>query len=448
MQQFKSRLTRLKNLLQTELPEPLPAIEGYEGITKTLLIKMCENIHAMSDAIETQAETVESVERAALIRFAVQTHESIKDTLEGGLANRPDKKLPSIIDALSQIYERTKLAYFILVKQQLRDEQEIATNRAILEELQGQHEALAAEVNALNEQIASAKSSDEAFKNILAHAEETDRAAEMRVQASEAMFSGIEVVYGKIDGWDEVATAAVEGVKIADGQILQKVGELETLRAAFGQHKEAMDRQVQDADDIVDRIKRLNEEAQQTLGDANRASLAGSFQDRKIAAESDLKSFRNLFLAAIVAFTIATLLLFHHAIVGNTVLPFTVTEMIIRISVLSPFIWLAWFAAEQFSRANRVREDYTYKYASAMAYEGFKKAVEDRDPDLADALLAVAISNLAENPVRLYDKAQQDHSTPASQALDKVLGKFKFKNARIKTPLGDIEANTDEQSKS
>lgn len=439
MLQFKRRLTQIKKRLQEVLPDPLPTIEGYEGITKALLIKLCDDIHAMSDSIEAQPGSVEAIEVAALNRFSVQVHETIKDTLESdGLASKSDKKLPGIIDALSQIYERTKQAYLILVKQQLRDEQEIALIRGILIELKEQRVALETEVSALNKQIEAAKEADKDFQDILTHATETDEAAEGRVKAANSMFTNIKAIHDKLEGWEQAATDAVAAATTADGEITKKAGELETLKKAFIQHKDAMDQQVRDANGIADRIRLLNEEAEKTLADTNRASLAGSFKERKAAAENTMIWFAGAFLFAIVCLVITAICLFRHAVSGGTVEPMTVTEIVIRVSLLGPFVWLAWFAAEQFSRANRVREDYTYKYASAMAYEGFKKAVEDRGPELADALMAVAISNLAENPVRLYDKAQHDHSSPVSQLLGKVLERVK--SARIKTPIGDIEA--------
>ena len=90
-----------------------------------------------------------------------------------------------------------------------------------------------------------------------------------------------------------------------------------------------------------------------------------------------------------------------------------------------------WFSVRQYGFANRVSEDYTYKYASAMAYEGYKKAVREADPGLEKALVEVAIVNMAQNPVNLYDPKDSDHSSPLSELFDKVFGRVKTVRASV-----------------
>lgn len=39
---------------------------------------------------------------------------------------------------------------------------------------------------------------------------------------------------------------------------------------------------------------------------------------------------------------------------------------------------MAWIKAYLF----RMREDYAYKYSAAMAFEGYKKQIQEQDPEL------------------------------------------------------------------
>lgn len=105
-----------------------------------------------------------------------------------------------------------------------------------------------------------------------------------------------------------------------------------------------------------------------------------------------------------------------------------------RIGVLSPLVWLGWFAARQFSYLSRISEDYAFKYAASMAYEGFKKATRETDQDLERVLLEFSLFNMAQNPIRLYD-GKPDHASPANEMLETVLGSLRhMKKATLQHP--------------
>ncbi|WP_434529542.1 hypothetical protein [Vibrio sp. K4] len=46
----------------------------------------------------------------------------------------------------------------------------------------------------------------------------------------------------------------------------------------------------------------------------------------------------------------------------------------------------------------------TKPYASAMAFEGYKKQVQEIDSDLEKRLLDLSVENMGMNPIRLFDK--------------------------------------------
>ncbi len=54
-------------------------------------------------------------------------------------------------------------------------------------------------------------------------------------------------------------------------------------------------------------------------------------------------------------------------------------EFLNHLPLLGPFIWLGWFSAVQYGYVSRVREDYAFKFAASMAFEGYKKEAREVD---------------------------------------------------------------------
>src|SRR5258708_37376909 len=86
-------------------------------------------------------------------------------------------------------------------------------------------------------------------------------------------------------------------------------------------------------------------------------------------------------------------------------------------------MWLGWFAAKQYGYTSKIREDYAFKSAAAMAYEGHKKAAREVDKNLERVLLEFSLYNLSQNPIRLYGDGEI-HGTPVHEVMDQLLRKF------------------------
>ena len=83
-----------------------------------------------------------------------------------------------------------------------------------------------------------------------------------------------------------------------------------------------------------------------------------------------------------------------------------------------PFIWLAWFSALRFSQLGRLREDYAFKIATALALDGYRKQAEGLSPALEEKLLDLAITNFGENPLRLMTKESAKDAHPLAGIID------------------------------
>jgi len=59
----------------------------------------------------------------------------------------------------------------------------------------------------------------------------------------------------------------------------------------------------------------------------------------------------------------------------------------------------------------RLWEDYAFKYASAMAFEGYKREAVNVSPEMLKLLMEVSILNFSSNPLRVYD-TKTNHASP------------------------------------
>lgn len=93
-------------------------------------------------------------------------------------------------------------------------------------------------------------------------------------------------------------------------------------------------------------------------------------------------------------------------------------ELPFRLALVSPFIWLGWFSAKQYGYTARLREDYAYKEASAMSFEGYKREAGESSAEMLEKLLEVSINNFSDNPIRIYS-GTGNHASPLNELLDK-----------------------------
>ncbi|ELH0900455.1 hypothetical protein Q9891_002986, partial [Vibrio cholerae] len=82
---------------------------------------------------------------------------------------------------------------------------------------------------------------------------------------------------------------------------------------------------------------------------------------------------------------------------------------------IAPFIWIAWSNSQRNNYLVRIQEDYAFKYASAMAFEGYRKQAQETDESLERLLLKLSIDNMGMNPIRLFDKPVK--SSPLNEII-------------------------------
>jgi hypothetical protein len=88
-----------------------------------------------------------------------------------------------------------------------------------------------------------------------------------------------------------------------------------------------------------------------------------------------------------------------------------------RVALAGPLIWLGWFSAIQYGNTIRIQEDYAFKQATSVAFQGYRDHLQYLDQIDTDEggnamrLLAIeTISILARDPLRIYGGVHHDVS--------------------------------------
>lgn len=151
------------------------------------------------------------------------------------------------------------------------------------------------------------------------------------------------------------------------------------------------------------------------LGDTNRVGLGAAFRSRKLELQAPMKWWLILFGFSIIGIVAMGVVYFVPILETGKLeqLPF-------RLALVSPLIWLGWFSAKHYGYTARLREDYAFKEASAMSFEGYKREASEAGVEMQEKLLDSSIKNFSDNPIRIYN-GHENHASPLHEVLDRSM---------------------------
>ncbi|SNR77749.1 hypothetical protein SAMN04488503_1207 [Humidesulfovibrio mexicanus] len=436
MKTFKTNLTNLKTQIHNSLPEG-PDIFGYPGVSREALCAAIDTARSLSEEIKASDEALFPV--ISLKRAGKASYDKLKSILDTVDEGKKRKQFDEFLDSLAYLVEKTKIVYFIVAKDGLRSDEEISRIRSRIL-------ALAPIESELSKHVETLQADIESFKGQLQELASGHEAAMKQIFALDnwhkdaANFStSIETEHENVEMWakeigeskekfkalrDRVSALSEEGTiinsKLTDA-LTKSTSDSEYIRIAKEEH-----------------IK-ISQEINKLLEDANRAGMASSFLKRKKELQWQLYGWQFAFCAAIggLLYVVKEYLLVSLKS-GASV------ELVGELAFVSPLVWLGWFAAKQHGYISRIQEDYAFKSAAAMAYEGHKSAARASDPALEGVLLEFSLYNLAQNPLRIY-RGLEVHASPWSEFFGKVVSKL-CRLAKIKAEVpqaGSVEVAFD-----
>jgi hypothetical protein len=192
--------------------------------------------------------------------------------------------------------------------------------------------------------------------------------------------------------------------------------------------------------------KTLEEEIESLLPGAVSAGLATAYKDLKDSFNTPINQNSKIFYLSLFGIFIAGVIM----IVKNMEfwkLEFIdlnepmhlFTNLIYKLPILLPLLWLAVFASKRRSEDRRLQQEYAHKEALAKSYQSFKMQIDSlntQDDKLMKHLLEKAIIAIAFNPSTTLDGKHGDR-IPIVGAVEAIAEKLTEKGILEFNPLKD-----------
>lgn len=175
------------------------------------------------------------------------------------------------------------------------------------------------------------------------------------------------------------------------------------------------------------KYKAFNEEIESLLPGATSAGLATAYYDLKVSFNNPIKSYTKMFYGSIGALILVALISitqefgwFYIKFVDTTDLSKIFSNILYKLPIVLPVIWITLFASKRRSEFLRLQQEYAHKEALAKSYQSFKKQINElnqEDPVLMEKLLSSAIDAVSSNASETLDKKHGDKS-PVHEGVD------------------------------
>lgn len=442
MQHFKTRMTKLKNLIN-RFPET-GDIFGFPGVTKNVLLTALDTAYDLSQGINDDDANNQLI-IISLKRMSSAFYAKYKNVLDSDSALPESGGFDEFIDDLAGLIEKTKSVYFIC-----NSGSEQSARELIL--LKGDVEAFKKFKASYDQEFESAKREVAEMKDL--HQTATELSDEVKRSSEVCKDSS-----SKIQELKDAAEEDAEKVEDWKGEIEQCRSDLTGMRNDFSKIKDDVGKMAQDAQktkeqsndflheigDNLEQSKKLLDESRLTLASSNRYSMAASFESRKKELLWPMLSWAVALVAALICIALVIMLGPQIDFASGSAFAW-VGPIMFRTALIAPCVWLGWYAGKQYGYTVRVREDYSFKYACAVAYEGFKKAADAEDSRLGQVLLELSMLNMSQQPLRVYAQSKFGvKGLPIEEFLDSVKDKLphldsldlKYGKLALKAKIGD-----------
>ena len=359
---------------------------GVIGLNKLWVKKSFLLIISKLQHIKSQSE--EDI-NPFLIQSITQNFSSWTTPLEGWIASAPST-VPNIASHLNAILSQFQAHYYEPTKEEF---QKLSSENMRLQlgvsELLKTTTTLEKRKNELNDALKLASKLSDDSKNLLDSANKSKSIIE-----ADAILSG----------------TLRENVESNQAEVKDYVDLIHKTADAVPKFEK-------ERDEILKQCNDLLAEGQIRLDAASKIGMAVSFSDQAREYVWPRRGWLVVFifsLAAIVGVGLCFIFAEISDLEGLDRLYHFITDLPLSL----PFIWLAWFSALRFSQLGRIREDYAFKVATALALDGYRKQAAEVKPELAEKLLDLAITNFGENPLRLLTKESIKDAHPLAGAMD------------------------------
>jgi hypothetical protein len=170
---------------------------------------------------------------------------------------------------------------------------------------------------------------------------------------------------------------------------------------------------------LTQELQRLVDKVEGLLPGATSAGLASSFNKQRSRFERPQRQWLLTFAVCICGLVLVALPNFLSTIgwlshPADQSLTSALRNLILRLPIAAPVLWLAIYAGRNYMMSLRMEEDYAYKEAISTAFEGYKREMEkitgdeNQNPTPLTILCTNVLRAIAERPGRIYEGKQRD----------------------------------------
>lgn len=436
MRSIKTRLTYLKNKVNDVIPDG-EDILGFLGITKELIIESIDDTYQTLDLL-SQYET--KFEAILLQRRLADCIDKATDYLKEKFKNQNADDFNRFLNKVAEMHYASKETYIIFTKEPIRLDISLAKAKENLADLENQNSQIQPIVENLASSFANSNTIiDSLTKN---NTESSSKLSEISTALNAAvnLKKKAETATNSILKTDQDLQATKTEIINYQSQVTELSKKLQSTYEQLVKNKTDFESSLNSLQASITQNDIHQKYIQETIENANRLGMAASFKKRK---DELSKPYWAWGIATVV--TICFLIGTSYSVF--TILkdkPFSYEYLLVRIPIFASFVWLGWFCAKQFGFVSRIREDYSYKYAVSMAFEGYKNATKEINEEMLESLLSLTLQNISSNPLTIYETGS-NHGTPINEILSNWKKKGKVKTKKdSKNNVEEVEINNAE----
>lgn len=418
MRSIKTRLTYLKNKVTDVIPDR-ESILDFPGITKELIIESIDDTYQVLDLVSQYENKFEGI---LLQRRLADCIDKATDYLKEKFKNQNADDFNRFLNKIAEMHYAAKETYILFTKEPIRLDISLAKAKENLADLEKQN----SQIQPIVEHLTSSFNNSNVIVETLTK-NNTDSTAKL-AEISTALNTAInlkkkaETATNSISKTDQEVQATKTEINNFQIQVTELSKKLQSTYDQLVKNKSDFESSLNSLQASITQNDVHQKLIQETIENANRLGMAASFKKRK---DELSKPYWVWGIATVV--TICVLIGTSYSVFAILKdKPFSYEYLLVRIPIFASFVWLGWFCAKQFGFVSRIREDYSYKYAVSMAFEGYKNATKEINEEMLESLLSLTLQNISSNPLSIYETGS-NHGTPINEILSNWTKKGKVK---------------------
>lgn len=437
MQQIRANLTRIKTLIESKVKDG-EDIYNYPGVNKVALLSYIDEAYTFSYKLNEMEPKFELTILKRKIVPLIDSARAFLNSLEAD--NSAERNFNDFLNNLTKIKENILFTYFSVVDKGIRAEEYAF-------KLQRKIDEVRKSLDVCQEELSKVEVS-------ISNIEEAEKTLTDAVSSGTSNSEEIEELVKNIQTFKIQAESSHALIAKLEGSIKQKESEAQSSCAKIGGFNKRLSELIRSSEETKEKMEtnqqmlvnqiNLNtstqDEITKTLDAANRIGMANSFRERKEELNRSLVTWGATFIFSTICIFTTGIIFIKPIIIENQggIINF---DLLFRLALVTPLIWLGWMSAKQYGFISRIREDYAYKFATAMAFEGYKKQAREIHSNFEVELLKNSIFHFSQNPIRLYG-SKENHASPIQEVFQQFSDSLKLRETPVSSgkPLGLKEA--------